>query len=113
MVSWSCYDGLSDPVHLWRRIRLYLGKNETNRRIPGIPVMIGEIGIPENEETVFGIPEQNGKIVPDELVKRWDRAISVFMAKKIPYIIQWEVYCNEPMEVKDTPVYTRDQLRGF
>lgn len=113
MVSWSCYDGLSDPVHLWKGIDYILEKMKPTGEFPGIPVMIGEIGIPENEGTVFGIPEQNGEIVPDELVKRWDRAISVFMTKEIPYIIQWEVYCNEPKVWRDTPAYTTDQLRGF
>lgn len=81
---------------------------------PGTPVMIGEIGIPENQGTVFGIPEQAGKIVKDELVKRWDNAISVFLAQDIPYVIQWEVYCNEHKAgVKNTLVHTTDEMRGF
>ena len=114
MVSWSCYDGLSDPVHLWKGIDYIKEKMKPTEAFPGIPVMIGEIGIPENQGTVFGIPEREGKIAEDELVKRWDRAISVFLEKDIPYIIQWEVYCNEPKDrVKDTLVRTTDQLRGF
>ena len=50
----------------------------------------------------------------DELIKRWDNAISVFLAQDIPYVIQWEVYCNEPKAgVKDTLVHTTDEMRGF
>ena len=50
----------------------------------------------------------------DELGKRCDRAISVFLAQVIPYMIQWEVHCNEAKDgVKDTLIRTADQLRGF
>src|SRR5690606_1132592 len=78
------------------------------------PIMIGEIGIPENEGTVFGIAAQNGRIIKEELIKRWDKAMSVFITQDIPYIIHWQVYCNEVKEgVKNSLVYTNDQLRGF
>lgn len=114
MVSWSSYDGMSDPVDLWRGIDYIKENMKPTGEFPGTPVMIGEIGIPENQGSVFGIPAQEGVIVKDELVKRWDRAISVFLAQDIPYVIQWEVYCNEAKDgVKDTLVRTTDQLRGF
>ena len=114
MVSWSCYDGLSNPVDLWHGIDYIIGKMKPTKVFPGTPVMIGEIGIPENRGSVFGIPEQDGKVIKDELVKRWDRAMSVFLEKDIPYIIQWEVYCNEAKDgVKDTLTRTADQVGGF
>jgi len=47
------------------------------------------------KEQFFGIPSSAGKISKDELIKRWDRAISVFLVENIPYVIQWEIYCNE------------------
>ena len=114
LVSWSCYDGMANPVDLWRGIEYIKENMKPTGVFPGTPVMIGEIGIPENEGTVFGIPAQAGKIVKDELIKRWDNAISVFLAQDIPYVIQWEVYCNEPKsDVKDTLVHTTDEMRGF
>lgn len=113
IVSWSCYDGLTNPVDLWHGIDYIIEKMKPSGVFPGTPV-IGEIGIPENGGSVFGIPAQEGKVMKDELVKRWDRAISVFLAKDIPYVIQWEVYCNEAKDgVKDTLVRTANQVRGF
>ncbi len=114
MVSWSCYDGMTNPVDLWRGIDYIKENMKPTGIFPGTPVMIGEIGIPENEGTVFGIPDIKGEIVTDELIKRWDRAITVFCVQQIPYVIQWEVYCNEPKNgVKDSLTRTMDQMRGF
>ncbi len=114
LVSWSAYDGMADPLNLWRGIDFIRENMKPTGAFPGTPVMIGEIGIPENQGTVFGIPEEEGEIVTEALLKRWDGAMAVFMAKDIPYVIQWEVYCNEPKDgVRDTTVRTRDELRGF
>lgn len=114
LVSWSCYDALDDPIHLWQGIDFIRKKMKPTGAFLGTPIMIGEIGIPENEGTVFGIPEKEGKIITNQLIKRWDEAMSVFMAKDIPYVIQWEVYCNEPKDGRnDITVRSIDELRGF
>lgn len=114
MVSWSCYEGLADPVELWRGIDYIKEKMKPTGEFPAVPIMIGEIGIPENEGTVFGIAEENGVINKDELIKRWDMAMSVFITRDIPYIIHWQLYCNEVKAgVQKSSVYTIDQLRGF
>jgi hypothetical protein len=31
-----------------------------------------------------------------EIVEWWDRALGVFFALDIPWMIHWELYCNEP-----------------
>jgi len=114
MVSWSCYEGLADPVDLWRGIDYIRENMKPTGEFPAVPIMIGEIGIPENEGAVFGIAAQDGRIIKEELIKRWDRAMSVFITQDIPYIIHWQVYCNEVKEgVKNSSVYTNDQVRGF
>ena len=101
-------------LDLWRGIEYIKENMKLTGVFPDTPVMIGEIGIPGNQGTIFGIPEQVGKIVKDELVKRWDNAIFVFLAQDIPYVIQWGGYCNEHKAgVKNTLVHTTDEMRGF
>src|SRR5690606_27123894 len=72
LVSWSCYEGLADPVDLWRGIDCIEAYMKPTGEFPVVPIMIGEIGIPENEGTVFGIEANNGEIIEEELIKRWD-----------------------------------------
>jgi len=114
MVSWSCYDGLADPVDLWLGIDCIQAHMRPTGEFPTVPILIGEVGIPENEGSVFGIASNNGEILKEELIKRWDQAMAVFLARDIPYIIHWEVYCNEVKSgVQSSSEYTKDQMRGF
>ena len=71
-------------------------------------VFLGEIGIPE--QRYEGLTE----FAP--VVKRWDAYIGVCMALKIPWLIQWELYCNEPKNEdlrKLVDVRKTDEMRGF
>jgi len=107
LVSWSCYDGLKNPIALWRGID-YIKKNiKPTGVFPGVPVMIGEIGIPEQREPLA---------TEEEIVNRWDSSMAVFFGQKIPYIFHWEVYCNEPKDdskAKFFPMRTKDEMKGF
>ena len=107
LVSWSAYDGMGSVVDLWHGI-------ETIRRYTkptpfyGKPVVyVGEIGYPEN---------QRGDL---DLTRWWDERMGVFLAMDIPWIVHWELYCNEITdEAKQKPVpsdgmYTAEELRGF
>ncbi|MEX0323977.1 MAG: hypothetical protein AB3N63_17595 [Puniceicoccaceae bacterium] len=110
MVSWSSYDGLDmTGLNLFKGIQyikehirptLYMN----GKRI----VFIGEIGMPENT---------GGKLANEEtIVNRWDAFLGACLAADVPYIIQWELYCNEPKDRSLKRIMQKrsaDELRGF
>ena len=108
MVSWSAYDGKSpDGLKMYKGIdyiRQHL--NPTSYMKGEKVVFIGEIGEPEN------INNQTDKSIREF----WDLMLGVYIAQDIPYIVQWELYCNEN---KDGSPRTQDrnksaeELRGF
>lgn len=108
MVSWSCYDGLVDN----KGINFYKGIDYIKQKmnVTGVvknPVMIGEIGIPENISN-------NGE--ESVIVERWKAYMAVMMAQNISHIIHWELYCNEAKDDKSNgyyPLKKNDELRGF
>jgi hypothetical protein len=67
-------------------------------------VYIGEVGIPENENSAEAVE------------KYWDTAMAVFLANDVPWIVVWELYCNEAkVGVKEETGRSlgADQVRGF
>lgn len=105
LVSWSCYDGLDSPVKLWHGIEMLRHHMKTSPALDGKPVFIGEIGEPEN------LPNKNMEAVTD----LWDRSMAVFFALEIPWIVHWELFCNEPNDgtKPNRRVRRRDELKGF
>lgn len=110
MVSWSCYDGMDpDGVDLYRGIE-YLKK-----QMKPTPYMNGERDVYLGE---IGIPEQRyeGLTEKQPVIERWDKYIGVSLALDVPYIIQWELYCNEPKNEKyrrDIETRKTSEMRGF
>ncbi len=107
MVSWSSYDGLKNPVDFYKGIE-YLKKqlNPTKYMQGKKTVMIGEIGIPENTE----------ESKKTDITARWDALIGVCLALDVPYVVHWEVYCNEPKDGKQKqfyPVRTESEMKGL
>lgn len=103
MVSWSCYDGMGSAVDTWHGLDII---EHHARTMPGQKepvVFIGEIGLPEQGRS------------QESIVEWWDRAMGVFLARQIPYIIHWELYCNEPVDgnKRDRSVLDAESLRGF
>jgi hypothetical protein len=107
MVSWSSYDGISSDG-----LKMYKGINYIRHQL--IPsdymkgkkiVFIGEIGKPEN------IHNQTRESIREF----WDLMMGVFLAQDIPYIINWELFCNEPKLGPRTQDRnkTNEELRGF
>ena len=104
IVSWSCYDGLAKAVQLYKGI-VYLQEQfqpsacmQKERKI-----MLGEIGIAE-------------RMHPENIATRWDEFMGVCFALNVPYIVHWELYCNEPVDgdkKKFYPPRTAEELRGF
>jgi hypothetical protein len=104
LVSYSCYDGMRDPLTLWKsidEIRQHVKPSPLFRRQH---VYIGEIGIPENDQ-------------PDKLTERWDQLMGACLAADVRYVVQWELYCNETKTNaaphSDDPVIDPRSLRGF
>jgi hypothetical protein len=71
-------------------------------------VFLGEIGIPEQR--------YEGLMEKAPVIDRWDVFMGVCLAQNIPYLIQWELYCNEPKNEelrKLNDVRKTDEMRGF
>ena len=68
-------------------------------------VFIGEVGRPENIENQ----------TRESIREFWDLNLGVYFAQDIPYIIQWELFCNEPKvgPKSQDRNKTTDELRGF
>ncbi|MCX7871909.1 MAG: hypothetical protein N2487_01335 [Verrucomicrobiae bacterium] len=103
LVSYSAYDGMKDPVLMWKCIQEIKTNARTGKLFGKESVFIGEIGIPENEQK-------------ENLRQRWDDLMAVFLATDMKYVIQWELFCNElkPSDLKvQLPVKDVNLLRGF
>jgi hypothetical protein len=68
-------------------------------------VFLGEIGEPENlpGKTEAGI------------VDLWDWAMGVCFALDVPWIVHWELFCNEPNDgtKPNRRVRKQEELKGF
>jgi hypothetical protein len=110
MVSWSCYDGMDESgVKLYKGIEYIKGFIRPTSYMKGRKVVfLGEIGIPEQR--------YEGLMTREPVVARWDAYMGVCEVLEVPYIIQWELYCNEPKNeelrrLNDTR--KTDEMRGF
>jgi hypothetical protein len=103
LVSWSSYDGMNDAVSTWQGIELIRHHMRTSPTFGNNAVFVGEIGKPENEAK------------PADIIEWWDRAMGVFIAMDIPWIVHWELYCNEPKDgtKSDRRPRKADEMRGF
>lgn len=113
-ISWSCYDGLMTGKQDGVATALGLGEGldliqrharTTQRDFAGKPaVYIGEIGFPE-------------QLVPaGAVVDMMDGAMGTLLARQIPYIFHWELFCNERRDGSRAPAdrkETAEELRGF
>lgn len=104
LVSYSSYDGMKDPVTLWKCLAEIRAHCRTGPLFGKEAVFVGEIGIPEND-------------APKRLLERWDEFMGVMLAANVKYIAHWELYCNElkqGVEAKAKPPVTDPALlRGF
>lgn len=105
LVSWSCYDGIDDPVTAWACLDLLerCGRRDGDG---AVPVMVGEIGRPETGLT------------REDVVAWWDQALGVLLARRVAFIFHWALYCNEPRDRARRhedmgPNVSPDEMRGF
>jgi hypothetical protein len=105
LISWSSYDGMKDVVTAWHGVEIirHFAKPRADGSKP--PVFIGEIGNPENV----------GNKTEAQIREWWDARLAVFFALDVPWIIHWELYCNEPKDGRRRAPRPRsaDELRGF
>jgi hypothetical protein len=107
MVSWSSYDGRTlDGLLMYKGIDIIRQHLVPTPYMKGKKVVfIGEVGRPENIENQ----------TRESIREFWDLNMGVYLAQDIPYIIQWELFCNEPKVGPRTQDRnkTTDELRGF
>ena len=111
MVSWSAYDATDfdkSGLDLYKGIEFLKSKIKPTNYIKKPVVFLGEIGVPE-----IATKEQ-----PQEFKERWDTYLAVCLAQKIPYIVHWELFCNETakgVEKINQPQSTKSNtdLNGF
>jgi hypothetical protein len=113
MFSWSCYDGLArgkksfeaSAVGVWQGWETI--QNYARQRPGGgeIPVMIGEIGLPEHKANLSAT----------DVAEIYDGALASSIALDVDGFYLWQVYCNEIEDgiAKDKGVYTEEELRGY
>jgi hypothetical protein len=107
MVSWSSYDGRTlDGLLMYKGIDIIRQHLVPTEYMKGKKVVfIGEVGRPENIENQ----------TRESIREFWDLNMAVYLAQDMPYIIQWELFCNEPKVGPRTQDRnkTNDELRGF
>jgi hypothetical protein len=103
LVSWSSYDGMKDEVATWHGIEIIRRHMRKSPTFGDKAIYIGEIGMPERGKT------------REEAVEFWDRAMGVFLALEIPWVVHWELYCNEPADgtKPNRRLRVEDEMRGF
>ncbi len=105
LVSYSAYDGLRDPITLWRCVEEIRRHARTTGPFGERAVYLGEIGLPENETP------------PGQIAERWDGWLGAALAAKVFYVIQWEIYCNEInpkiQPPPRLPIKELSHMRGF
>jgi TAT (twin-arginine translocation) pathway signal sequence len=103
LVSWSSYDGMKTATETWQGIELIRQHMRPSPTFGKNAVFVGEIGKPENEAKEA------------DIIEWWDRAMGVMLAMDIPWIVHWELYCNEPKDgtKSDRRPRKAEEMRGF
>ena len=104
LVSYSAWD-IQNDRDLFRRALDFIAKHAPDRSPFGERnVYVGEFGAPENERT------------PAEMRKTVEDVIDVGLDWGCPYLVYWQVYCNEfsrSVPHPAAPVGSNDAVRGF
>ena len=103
LVSWSSYDGMGSIKDIWQGVEMIRQHMRPSPTFGNNAVYVGEIGKPENEAKEA------------DIIEWWDRAMGVFFALEIPWIVHWELYCNEPKDgtKSDRRPRRAEDMRGF
>ncbi len=106
LVSYSCYDaclaaGIGDKTLLNNAVQFIKQNMPDSQPFGNNNVFIGEYGVPENEYNNFQISDIT------------DNGVKVAVTEKCPYVIYWQLYCNELKPGATAPATSNNNLRGF
>ena len=106
LVSYSAYDSIfavaEDKDDLLGPAIDFIKKNlPPSSAFGDNSVYLGEFGVPENNY----IEEQIKKVLTN--------SVQISIDKKCPYIVYWQLYCNEPKPGAKLPSWNNDDYRGF
>lgn len=106
LVSYSAWDSTTaypENPQVFREALDFIAANIPDSAAFGARnVYVGEFGMPENKFP----PEQLRKMIPN--------AVQTALDWGCPYIIYWQLYCNELEDRKQTPpIHSNDAVRGF
>lgn len=104
LVSWSCYDGIASAVSFWQGIEIIRNNMRPSPTFGKNAVYIGEIGVPEQ------------KVTREYTIETWDRCMGVAIAMGLPWVVHWELYCNEPRDAatkEDRRPRKAEELNGY
>lgn len=112
MVSWSTYDAILYDGRIDDGVNLYKGVDFLREKMVPSEVMNGQKVVFFGE---LGIPDQGVPMEDEVIENNLDAYMGVALAQQIPYLIYWELYCNEPKEEapKNSGVREADEMRGF
>ncbi len=106
LISYSAWDstvigGLHEKEEIGQALD-YIAKNAIDSEYFGNKnVFIGEYGVPEQEWGQEALMTVTKNVVEEGL--EWG----------CPYIVHWQLYCNEPKEGVEIPSWELDDFRGF
>ncbi|MHC4180519.1 MAG: hypothetical protein ACYSWU_23715, partial [Planctomycetota bacterium] len=110
LVSYSAWDTQGDPQE-FRAALDYIARQVPDRAPFGRRnVYIGEFGLPENDRPLL------------EVQRTVRNVLSTALDWGCPYVVYWQLYCNEPRSVPTAgsvptadrrPVDSNDDVRGF
>jgi hypothetical protein len=98
LVSYSSYDTEWSPSDFLRALDYIAEHTPDSEAFGARNVYVGEYGIPENDNSAADVEKVIKNVV--ETALEW----------RCPYIIYWEVFCNEERRL---PVVTNEDSRGF
>jgi hypothetical protein len=98
LVSYSCYDSQRDPRVFRACLEYIAGKLKPKPGVDGCRVFVGEYGLPENAAGL------------DQVQKTIPNTVDISLAFGCPYVVYWELYCNEAIR---KPVVKNEDTRGL
>lgn len=98
LASYSCYDTQQKPEKLKAALQYIAKHMPAKQGIDGVRVYLGE----------YGLPETN--VGQEKLARMMTAAADVADEFGCPYLIYWQLYCNEPIR---TPVVQNGDAKGY
>lgn len=116
LYSYSAWDTQGDKDQ-FRQAVLHLKKKAPASEAFGSDnVFIGEFGWPENLPTPKNLVEKYGwpeAGCGETQLAVTQNVIDVSLELNLPYIVYWQLYCNDPFDLKKRPATTNAEMKGY